>query len=132
LSGAIDRQGILFLCVANSARSQIAHAIARALAPPEVEVFSAGSAPTQVNPLALRALREAGIDESGLHSQGLGEVPMARVAIVVTLCADEVCPILGEDVDRRHWPLPDPKSLEDFRALIPTLQGRIRDLIGDA
>ena len=120
---------MLFLCVANSARSQLAHAIARANAPPTVEVFSAGSAPTQVHPLARRALREAGIDDSNLHSQGLSEVPMERVGVVVTLCADEVCPILGDDVDRHHWPLADPKSLEDFRALVATLRPQIRGLL---
>ena len=126
---ATGRPGVLFLCVANSARSQLAHAIARAEAAPAVEVFSAGSAPTRVNPLARQALREAGVDDSNLRSQGVGEIPMERVRAVVTLCADEVCPVLAAKVDRHHWPLDDPSSLEDFRALVVTLRPKIQALL---
>ncbi len=83
---------VLFLCLANSARSQMAEGIARALAPAGVKVSSAGSAPTRLNPLAIRALAEIGVDISGQRSKSVDEIPPSEVDVVVTLCAEEVCP----------------------------------------
>ena len=84
---------VLFLCVANSARSQMAEGIARALAPPSVKISSAGSRPSRVNPLAVKVLAEIGVDISGQTSKSVDDVPAADVDAVVTLCADEVCPV---------------------------------------
>src|SRR5512146_3362024 len=84
---------LLFLCVANSARSQMAEGIARALAPAGVKVSSAGSAPSRLNPLAVRALAEIGLDISGQRAKGLDQIPPGDVDAVVTLCAEEVCPV---------------------------------------
>ena len=96
-------RGILFLCVANSARSQMAEGIARTLAPAGVEVFSAGSNPGRLNPLAMQALAEIGIDLSGHRSKGIPEVPADRVDTIITLCAEEVCPAwLGREIGRAH------------------------------
>ncbi len=81
---------ILFLCVANSARSQMAEGIARELAPSGVKVSSAGSAPSQVNPLAIKALAEIGIDISGQYSKSVADIPPEDVDVVVTLCSEEV------------------------------------------
>ncbi len=99
---------IVFLCVANSARSQLAEALARRHAPPGVEVFSAGSQPWRVHPMAIRVLREIGVDISGAKSKGLRDAPIADADLVITLCAEEVCPLLPVGVERLHWPVSDP------------------------
>jgi arsenate reductase len=101
---------VLFLCVHNSARSQIAEGLARAYAPEDATVSSAGTAPTRLHPLAVEVMKEIGIDISGQHSKGLKDVAWREADTVVTLCgeADDACPEVGPDVRRRHWPLPDP------------------------
>ena len=99
---------VLFLCVANSARSPMAEGIARAFAPASVKVSSAGSRPSVLNPLAVEALAEIGIDISGHRSRGVGEIPPGDVDTVITLCAEEVCPVWLGKATRIHWGLPDP------------------------
>ena len=100
---------ILFLCVANSARSQMAEGLARQLLHPS-EVLSAGSRPSRVNPYAIEAMREIGIDISGHRSKSVNEIDPAGLDLVVTLCADEVCPVLPGRVRRLHWPIDDPAT----------------------
>lgn len=120
---------ILFLCVANSARSQMAEGIARSLAPPGVRVSSAGSAPTSVRPEAVEALAEIGIDISAHRSKSVKDVDPATVDAVVTLCADEVCPAFPGRVERLHWPLPDPAAgAASFRSVRDDLRLRIAAL----
>ena len=131
LSGLRPRH-LLFLCVANSARSQLAHGIAHSLAPGHVEISSAGSAPTSVRPQAIEALREIGIDISHHTSTGLDDVERP-VDAVITLCAEEVCPVWLEHAWRAHWGLPDPaetvgseeKRLEAFRLVRDELRRRL-------
>lgn len=106
-AGPARRDGYLFLCVANSARSQLAEAIARTMLPAGAIVASAGSAPTRVNPLAIEVLREAGIDTTALRSKGIAEVDLGRIGTVVTLCAEEYC-LLPDVPARLHWPIDDP------------------------
>jgi arsenate reductase len=107
---------ILFLCVANSARSQMAEGIARSLAPAGVKVSSAGSRPSRVNPLAIRALEEVGIDIRGQHSKSVDTISPEGVEAVITLCAEEVCPaFLGKPM-RVHWGLPDPAAIQGTEA----------------
>jgi arsenate reductase len=101
---------VLFLCVANSARSQMAEGLARKMLGSAVEVLSAGSRPSKVNPYAIEAMSEIGIDISGHRSKSVDDVDPASVDTVITLCADEVCPILPGRVQRLHWPIPDPAS----------------------
>jgi arsenate reductase len=128
---------VLFLCVANSARSQMAEGIARSLAPSDVRVSSAGSAPSRVNPLAIRALAEIGIDISAHRSKGVGDIGSGTVDAVITLCAEEVCPVyLGRAV-RLHWGLPDPAGvsgdedakLASFRSVRDELKRRLSILL---
>lgn len=101
---------VVFLCVHNSARSQIAEGIARARAPKGVEVWSAGTEPRGVNPWAVQVMDEIGIDIRPQSSKRLDQIPWRNADTVVTLCgeAEEVCPAVGGDVRRVHWPLPDP------------------------
>ena len=104
--------GILFLCVANSARSQLAEAISRALEP-EIEAWSAGSEPSHVRPQVRRVLDEANIDSRGLRSKSMFEVPMDEIDLIITLCREEQCPIIPAKKQHTHWPLPDPASAPD-------------------
>jgi protein-tyrosine-phosphatase/N-acetylglutamate synthase-like GNAT family acetyltransferase len=99
---------VLFLCVANSARSQIAEGIARAKFGERISVASAGSQPTTVHPLAIAMMQRAGIDISSHHSELVDSIDPADVELVVTLCTDEVCPVFLAPVRRLHWPIPDP------------------------
>ena len=99
---------ILFLCVANSARSQMAEGLARRRLGDAVRVQSAGSRPSSVNPLAIRVMNEVGIDISGHQSKSVESIDPASVDMVVTLCADEVCPAFLGQARRVHWPLSDP------------------------
>jgi len=116
---------LLFLCVANSARSQMAEGLARHLLGGRATVASAGSAPSQVNPYAVEAMAEIGIDISGQHSKSVGDIDPAGVDLVVTLCAEEVCPVLPGRVRRLHWPIADPASNDP--SLTPDdLRGRFR------
>jgi len=103
---------ILFLCVANSARSQLAEGLARALAPAGVTVSSAGSAPTQVRPQAIAVLAEQGIDISHHRSKPVASVDAKSVEAVVTLCGEEACPLFLGRALRVHWGLPDPAGVE--------------------
>jgi arsenate reductase len=109
---SLSPEHILFLCVANSARSQMAEGIARKLAPAHVTVSSAGSRPSTVNRYAIRALEEIGIDIRGHRSKSVDEVDLSRVDVVITLCAEEVCPVFLGRAHRVHWALPDPASAE--------------------
>jgi arsenate reductase len=101
---------ILFLCVANSARSQMAEGLARARLGPSVTVMSAGSRPARVNPYAIEAMAALGIDIRGHRSKSVDEIDAQSVDLVVTLCAEEVCPVLPGRVRRLHWPIDDPAS----------------------
>jgi arsenate reductase len=105
---------ILFMCVANSARSQLAEGLARALFGERAEVASAGSRPAGVNPLAVAVLDEVGVDIRSHSSKAFDELPPAFVEeldLVVTLCAEEVCPTVPVKAERLHWPLPDPAGV---------------------
>ena len=124
---------VLFLCVANSARSQMAEGIARSLAPAETRISSAGSQPSRVNPLAIRALDEIGIDIRDHHSKSVDSIDPTAVDVVITLCAEEVCPVFLGKARRIHWGLPDPagvqgtdaERLESFRRVRDELRRRL-------
>jgi arsenate reductase len=122
---------ILFLCVANSARSQMAEGLARALLPASVEVASAGSAPGHLHPLAVEAMAEVGIDISSHRSKPLEEVAPETTDLIVPLCAEEVCPFVPGPVHRQHWPLADPVAADDiaaFRAARDRIKKHIDEL----
>jgi len=125
---------ILFMCVANSARSQMAEGLARNLLS-NVKVMSAGSQPSKVNPYAIEALSEQGIDISGQRSKSVEEIDPNQVDLVVTLCAEEVCPVFPGRVRRLHWPIPDPASNdpaltpEELRTRFRTARDQIREML---
>lgn len=107
---------VLFLCVANSARSQMAEGLARAIFGSSVLVQSAGSRPSRINPYAVEVMREAGISLAGQWSKSVDTIDPASVELVVTLCAEEVCPAFLGRAARLHWPIEDPdRSGESLR-----------------
>jgi arsenate reductase len=108
---AVNPQGILFLCVANSARSQMAEGIARSLLPPSIKVWSAGSRPTKVRPEAIGVLEAIGIDISHHRAKAVDEIPAREVDTVITLCGEEECPLFLGKARRLHWGLPDPAAM---------------------
>lgn len=135
--GALSPKHVLFLCVQNSARSQIAEGIGRFLAGPEVMISSAGSEPRQVRPEAIQVLDEMDIDIRTHRSMGFEDVK-GPVELVVTLCQDEVCPVWLETKWRVHWGLPDPdqpsapeeRRISDFREIRDELRVRLGVLLG--
>ena len=123
---------VLFLCGANSCRTQMAEAILRDLAGDRFEAISAGYEPAvEVCPDAIEAMREIGIDISGQRPKKTDELLGQRVAYVVTLCdrqKERSCPIFPGAISRLTWSLPDPlqtESLEERRATVR----RVRDEI---
>jgi arsenate reductase (thioredoxin) len=132
---ADQTKGILFLCIANSARSQLAEGLGRMIFSNRIPVQSAGSEPSQVNPYAIEVMREIGVDITTHSSKSVQTIDPARVETVITLCAEEVCPIFLGKARRLHWPIPDPASKEPnisrdemltrFRAARDAIRGRI-------
>ena len=121
---------ILFVCTGNSARSQMAEGLARALAEPGVEVASAGTHPAGLNPLAITAMRQRGIDISKQHSKHIEDVP-GEFDYVITLCdsAAQDCPVVPARGARLHWSLPDPAAADGNEAQRLVIFGEVRDEI---
>lgn len=109
---SVPSKQILFLCVANSARSQMAEGLARAMFGDRAFVQSAGSAPSIVSPYAIEVMRELGIDLAAQRSKSVETIDPAQVETVITLCAEEVCPLFLGQARRLHWPIPDPASTD--------------------
>lgn len=130
---------VLFVCVHNSARSQMAEGLANSLSGGKLRAWSAGSTPTQVHPLAVKAMAEIGVDVSGQESKSFADVANREFDYVITLCGegDVICPVFPGVAKRLHWPQPDPaaaKGSEEarlgvFREVRDALLLRIRTLI---
>ena len=122
---------ILFVCIENSGRSQMAEAFARRLGGGRVEAFSAGSRPSgRVHPKTLALMREIGYNLSDHRSKDLGEVPQGPYDFVVTMGCGDACPWIPA---RNHidWDIPDPKNLPDdeFRKVRDQIAAKVEDLI---
>lgn len=129
---------ILFMCVANSARSQLAEGLARKVFP-DAEIQSAGSHPGKLNPFAVSVMKEIGVDISKHYSKSVDDLSQAFIVgldYVITLCAEEVCPTIVSKAKKRHWPQPDPASkvplpdeemLTRFRQARETIHARLNE-----
>ena len=130
---------ILFMCVANSARSQLAEGLARQVFP-DAEIQSAGSHPGKLNPYAVTAMKEIGLDISKHYSKSVDDLaPKFIVGIdyVITLCAEEVCPtVVARNAKKLHWPFPDPATkdplpeaeiLKRFREARDNIHSRLKE-----
>jgi len=130
-----ESKQVLFLCVANSARSQMAEGLGRMIFGDRVAVQSAGSEPALVNPYAVEVMRELGVDLTKHHSKSVQMIDPAQIGTVITLCAEEVCPAFLGKARRLHWPIPDPASKdltiprEEMLARFRTARDTIRGML---
>ncbi|MBF0215913.1 MAG: arsenate reductase ArsC [Candidatus Omnitrophica bacterium] len=122
---------ILFVCVENSCRSQMAEGFAKILGKGVVEAYSSGSKPSgKVNPDAVRVMDEAGIDINASASKGFNDLPVKEFDYVVTMGCGDVCPFVPakEHID---WKIPDPKGrdMEYFRSVRDNIRDRVREFV---
>lgn len=125
---------LLFVCVENSCRSQMAEGFARAIGGERVAAFSAGSRPSGVvNPRATRFMAERGVDLAAQRSKGLDDLPGLPWDWVVTMGCGDACPHLPAR-QRADWALPDPKDLDDegFRRVRDRIEALVRELVTGA
>lgn len=125
------KKRVLILCTGNSCRSQMAEGVLRHYGSEQFEVFSAGTMPSQVDPVAVHVMKEIGIDISRHRSKHVDEFKGQSFDYVITVCdnAREACPLFPGNAKRLHWEFPDPPHglhiteivLEEFR--------KVRDMI---
>ena len=126
------KQRVLILCTGNSARSQMAEGWLRDLAGDRFDVSSAGTHPSSVNPLAIEAMRERGIDISAHRSKSVREFVSLPFDYVITVCdaAAEACPIFPGPAQRIHWSFPDPAAVQgDYDMRLAAFRD-VRDALG--
>ena len=122
---------VLFVCVENSCRSQIAEAFAQMHGANKVEAYSAGSRPSgQVNPNAITSMKELGYDLSRHFSKTLSEIPGIEFDFVATMGCGDGCPFVRTK-EREDWNIPDPKDMEpdEFRAVRDLIETMVKNLI---
>jgi protein-tyrosine-phosphatase len=122
---------ILFVCVENSNRSQMAEAFAHLYAGADVEAHSAGSRPSgRVNPKAIAAMAELGYDLSRHHSKGLDQFNGQEFDAAITMGCGDQCPLVRAKF-RADWQLPDPRDMTpaEFRQVRDQIAARVRDLL---
>lgn len=133
--------GVLFLCVHNSARSQMAEGWARKLFPYPVRIWSAGSLPApSVHPFAVRVMEEVGIDLTGHRPKRISDVPIGDIDTIITLCAEEVCVPVSETMHCETWAMPDPAAvsgseeerLQAFRNVRDEIGSKVKALLRQA
>ncbi len=109
-----DKLQVLILCTANSARSQMGEGLLRSLADDKIDVYSAGSKPSSVNPFAIKAMDARGIDITSHTSDSLTQYLNKEFDYVITVCdnAAETCPVFSGKSERIHWGFPDPAGVE--------------------
>lgn len=148
----MSKPRVLFLCTGNSCRSQMAEGFARALRGDQLEAYSAGVDPHGMNPLAVQAMAEAGVDISSHHSKHLDELRDVKFDYVVTVCghANETCPVFPGETERVHVSFDDPPRLardaksedeainhyrrvrDEIRRFVENLPGNLRETSGQA
>lgn len=129
------KKKVLFLCTGNSARSQMAEGMLRHLAGDRFEVYSAGLAPTEVNPLAIRVMAEIGIDISRQKSKSVNQFLTQEFDYVITVCAQakQTCPVFPGRHEAIHWSLEDPAQAEGTKderlTVFRTVRNQIKEKI---
>lgn len=130
---------VLFVCTANSARSQMAEGFARYYAGDLIAVDSAGTQPRQLNPYAVQVMNEAGVDISHQTSDSLSSKTLDEFDYLITVCGDarDTCPVLPPHVKTEHWPLADPARVRGapeevsrvFRVIRNQIEERVKDFL---
>jgi arsenate reductase (thioredoxin) len=127
----MSKKRLLFVCVENSNRSQMAEAFARIHGREEVEVYSAGSRPSGiVNPRAITSMAEIGYDLSKHASKSLDEIPDVEYDFVATMGCGDACPLVRAK-QRADWEIPDPKNLDadEFRKIRDLIETKVKTLL---
>jgi arsenate reductase len=125
-----EKLKILFVCVENARRSQMAQGFAEAFGQGRVEVYSAGSSPSsQIDPFVIEVMKEKGIDLSGKRPKGLNDLPPIEMDYLITMGCEETCPaVLAKQVV--EWQIPDPKGkpIEVFREVRDDIEDKVKTL----
>lgn len=124
---------VLFVCVENSCRSQIAEGFARTLGKDAVDAWSAGSKPSgKINPTGIDLMKEKGIDLGTQHSKGLTDLPPVKWDYVITMGCGDACPFVPSTL-KEDWGIADPKRLplDEFRKIRDQIENKVKELIHD-
>lgn len=134
----MEKKKVLFLCTGNSCRSQMAEGFGREYANGLWEVYSAGTNPKGVHPLAVKVMAERGVDISHQYSKSMTIEEIEEMDLLVTLCGEarESCPLTPGSVERLHWPIQDParaigsneEVLEAFIQVRDSIEKRVTSL----
>jgi arsenate reductase (thioredoxin) len=135
----VPRRRVLILCTGNSARSQMAEGLLRHLAGDRIDVYSAGTKPSQIRPEAVAVMHEVAIDITGQRSKSVDEFRNQAFDYVITVCdnANESCPVFPVGTRRLHWPFADPAAAQGseeerrkvFRKVRNEIQTRLNDFL---
>jgi arsenate reductase len=126
----MERKKIVFVCVENARRSQMAQGFAEVLGQGEIEAYSAGSRPgSAIDPLVIEAMKEKGIDLSSKKPKGLNDLPPVEMDYLVTMGCEETCPaVLSKKII--EWEIPDPKGkpIDFFREVRDMIENNLKNL----
>ncbi|OGP65661.1 MAG: hypothetical protein A2169_04805 [Deltaproteobacteria bacterium RBG_13_47_9] len=126
-----EKLKILFVCIENARRSQMAQGFAEAFGQRELEVYSAGSHPSSaIDPLVIEVMKEKGIDLSGNQPKGLNDLPPIEMDFLITMGCEETCPaVLARKII--EWQIPDPKGkpVNVFREVRDLIEDKVRSLL---
>ena len=126
-----EKKKILFVCVENARRSQMAEGFANAFGQGKLEVYSAGSRPSlEIDPLVIEVMKEKRIDRTAKRPKGLNDLPPIEMDYLITMGCEEVCPaVLAKKI--MEWKIPDPKgkSIDFFREVRDIIEGKLKSLL---
>ena len=124
-------KNVLFVCIENSCRSQMAEAFGNIYGQDIIKAYSSGSRPSgQVNPKAVASMRDAGYDLTVHTSKGLDDIPDIEYDLVVTMGCGDACPVVRAKA-RRDWDIPDPKNMKakEFAEVRDLIRVKVQELI---
>ena len=127
----MGKKRIVFICVENARRSQMAEGFANASGQGKLEVYSAGSRPSlEIDPLVIEVMKERGIDLTAKRPKGLNDLPPIEMDYLITMGCEETCPaVLSKNI--LEWDIPDPKgkSIDVFREVRDLIENKVRTLL---
>jgi arsenate reductase len=127
----MKKKRVVFICVENARRSQMAEGFANVFGRGEIEVYSAGSSPSsQIDPLVIEVMKLKGIDLSGKQPKGLNDLPPIEMDYLITMGCEETCPaVLAKKII--EWNIPDPKgkSIEVFKEVRNLIEEKVKALL---
>jgi len=129
----MEKTRIVFVCVENARRSQMAEGFAEALGQGEIEIYSAGSRPSSsIDPLVIQVMKEKGIDLSSKRPKSLNQLPPVEMDYLITMGCEETCPsVLAKKII--EWGIPDPKGkpIEFYREIRDIIEHKVKAFLED-